>query len=58
MIHIIPSTHIVPSYVSLKTTKLLFTVQQLSIFQKNQRKIVLGHRSNKQGKCNQLYYES
>ena len=27
-----------PSYVSLKTTKLLFTVQQLRIFQKNRGK--------------------
>ena len=46
------------SFVSLKTTKLLFTVQQLCIVQKNQRKIVFGHWGNKRGKCNQLCYES
>ena len=45
-------------FVSLKATKLLFTVQQLCIFQKKKRrKIVLSHRGNKRGNCNQLYYE-
>ena len=40
------NVYVIPSY--LPVLKLLFTVQQLCIFQKNRREIVLGHRGNKQ----------
>ena len=42
-----------------KTTKLLFTMRQLCVFFREKcRQIVLGHRGNKRGTCNQLFYES
>ena len=39
------NVYVIPTY--LPVLKLLFTVQQLCIFQKNRREIVLGHRGNK-----------
>ena len=43
-----PCFHALKEYIyqvicHLKTTKLLFRVQQLCILQRNQRKVVLGH---------------